>query len=102
MNLLTNALDAIGSEGIVKIKTRVEGNFIRITFQDSGQGISQEVLDKIFDPFFTTKKKGTGLGLSICYSIIKTYNGDLRFESIAGKGTTEIMLLPYMQENKDV
>ncbi len=102
MNLLTNAQDAInGEEGTIMIKTQIEGRFVKITFSDSGEGITKEVLDKIFDPFFTTKKKGTGLGLSICYSIIKAHNGNLSFESVAGKGTTAVIILPYMQENKD-
>ncbi|MBU1086753.1 MAG: GHKL domain-containing protein, partial [Candidatus Omnitrophica bacterium] len=102
MNLLTNAQDAIGTEGTISIKTKKEGKFIKITFTDSGDGISKEVLDKIFDPFFTTKKKGTGLGLSICYSIIKAHNGNLSFESAPGRGTTAVIILPYMQENRDV
>ncbi|MFH1062172.1 MAG: PAS domain S-box protein [Candidatus Omnitrophota bacterium] len=102
MNLLTNAQDAIAGEGTIKIKSQKEGKFIKITFTDSGEGITKEVLDKIFDPFFTTKKKGTGLGLSICYSIIKAHNGDLRFESVPGHGASAIIMLPYMQENIDV
>ena len=100
MNLLTNARDAISGEGTIDIRTKRAGGLIRITFKDSGQGITKEVLDKIFDPFFTTKKKGTGLGLSICYSIIKAHNGDLRFESIPGKGTTAVIELPIMQEKE--
>ncbi|MDD5746593.1 MAG: ATP-binding protein, partial [Candidatus Omnitrophica bacterium] len=64
---------------------------------DSGIGMKKETLDKIFDPFFTTKSKGTGLGLSICYSIIKSQQGELVFESEEGKGTTASIYLPYLQ-----
>ncbi|MBU1045094.1 MAG: PAS domain S-box protein [Candidatus Omnitrophica bacterium] len=102
MNLLTNAQDAIGTEGTLSIKTEKEGKFIKITFTDSGEGISNEVMDKIFEPFFTTKQKGTGLGLSICYSIIKAHNGDLRFTSVLGQGTTAVVLVPYLEEDVDV
>jgi PAS domain S-box-containing protein len=101
MNLLTNACDAIGSGGSITIKTVRDGENVKITFKDTGPGITKEVLDKIFDPFFTTKKKGTGLGLSICYSIIKAHNGELSFQSAPGKGTTATIILPIIQEKQD-
>jgi len=100
MNLLNNAFDAIKDSGTITIRTLREGDLLRIEFKDSGSGISKEVLDKIFDPFFTTKAKGTGLGLSICYSIIKAHNGNLRLES-SSKGTTAIILLPFVKEEEN-
>ncbi|MCK4994100.1 MAG: PAS domain S-box protein [Candidatus Omnitrophica bacterium] len=98
MNLLTNAQDAIAGEGSVKIKAKEKDGFIKITFEDTGEGISKKVLEKIFDPFFTTKKEGTGLGLAICYGIIKAHNGSLEFKSIEGKGATAIILLPVLKD----
>jgi signal transduction histidine kinase len=94
MNLFNNARDAILEEGIIEVTTGSDDNFIKIEVKDNGKGMSKEVLDKIFDPFFTTKEKGTGLGLSMCYSIVKSYNGKLNFESSPGKGTTATILLP--------
>jgi CheY-like chemotaxis protein len=65
-------------------------NYVKITVQDTGTGISKENLEKIFDPFFTTKSvdKGTGLGLSVVYGIIKSHDGYIEVESEPGKGTT--------------
>ncbi|MFH1093538.1 MAG: PAS domain S-box protein, partial [Candidatus Omnitrophota bacterium] len=101
MNLLTNAHDAIEGEGSIRIEVKEKKGFVKITFKDTGMGMSKQVMDKIFDPFFTTKKKGTGLGLSICYSIIKAHNGDLKFESIEGRGTTAVILLPVLKPSYD-
>ncbi len=102
MNLLTNAQDAIEGDGEIKIEAKVKDDFIKITFKDTGVGISKKVLDKIFDPFFTTKKKGTGLGLAICYGIIKAHNGKMMFQSVEGKGTSAIILLPILKEGNNV
>ncbi|MCY7410563.1 MAG: GHKL domain-containing protein [Chitinophagales bacterium] len=96
MNLLTNAIDAIGSDGKIFITTAVEGNQLKISVRDTGSGINDEVKQKIFDPFFTTKEvgKGTGLGLSISYGIIEKHNGTLDLKSEQGKGTEFVILLP--------
>ncbi|MCK9594856.1 MAG: response regulator [Candidatus Omnitrophica bacterium] len=94
LNILNNAKDAINGKGEIVIATRAEADFARIDIKDSGCGMPQDVMDRIFDPFFTTKEKGTGLGLSVCYSIIKDSNGNLRFSSSPGEGTTATILLP--------
>jgi PAS domain S-box-containing protein len=94
MNLLSNAKDAMPESGVIEVTTSLEGDFLRIDFKDTGCGMSEEVMKRLFEPFFTTKEKGTGLGLSVCYGIIKAHNGDLRFESELGKGTTATILLP--------
>lgn len=96
MNLLTNAIDAIGSNGKIFITTALEGDRLKISVRDTGQGMPEEVKKKIFDPFFTTKEvgKGTGLGLSISYGIIEKHNGTIEVRSEPGKGTEFIILLP--------
>ncbi|MBS1658101.1 MAG: tetratricopeptide repeat-containing sensor histidine kinase [Bacteroidetes bacterium] len=96
MNLLTNAIDAIGSNGKIFIITALEGDRLKISVRDTGQGMPEEVKKKIFDPFFTTKEvgKGTGLGLSISYGIIEKHNGTIEVRSEPGKGTEFIILLP--------
>jgi PAS domain S-box-containing protein len=94
MNLLNNTRDAMPGGGVVEVRTSLEREFIRIDFKDTGCGMSGEVMKRILEPFFTTKEKGTGLGLSVCYGIIKVHNGELRFESKLGKGTTATILLP--------
>lgn len=98
LNILTNAIQAMGSEGSLKIKTRTEKGNAVIEIIDSGQGIKPEDLPKITDPFFSTKEpgKGTGLGLSITYSIIKEHKGTLTYSSVWGKGTTARVALPRL------
>jgi PAS domain S-box-containing protein len=96
LNILTNANQAISEKGIIKISTKIEKNFLTITIADSGCGISNENLKKILDPFFTTKEpgKGVGLGLSICYNIIHAHKGNLKIDSVEGKGTVVTIVLP--------
>jgi two-component system, NtrC family, sensor kinase len=98
LNIINNAIDAIGKDGEITINTRPirQNNQISIEVTDTGPGIPKEVLQKIFDPFFTTKEvgKGTGLGLSISYSIIEKLGGRIMVASEEGKGTTFTIYLP--------
>ncbi|MDY7038665.1 MAG: ATP-binding protein, partial [Thermodesulfobacteriota bacterium] len=90
LNLINNALDAIGKDGgEINITSRLRGNNIVIGIDDNGQGIAAANLNRIFDPFYTTKPvgKGTGLGLSICYGIIKKLGGEIKVRSTKGTGT---------------
>lgn len=98
LNIIDNAIDAVGKSGYVDIRTGYRANprevFIEIS--DTGPGISKDVVNRIFDPFFTTKKanEGTGLGLSISYSIIERLGGTIQVASQEGKGTTFTIYLP--------
>ncbi|MCX5889161.1 MAG: ATP-binding protein [Deltaproteobacteria bacterium] len=98
LNILNNAIDAIGKEGEINIKSKhiAKNNEIRIEINDNGPGIPKDVVTKIFDPFFTTKEvgKGTGLGLSISYSIVEKLGGRMMVASEDGKGTTFTIYLP--------
>lgn len=99
VNLLSNAIQAIPGNGTIWIHVsllREKENWIQISIQDSGSGISQDNLDKIFDPFFTTKSvgQGTGLGLSITYGIIQKHGGDIQVRSQINVGTEFIIQLP--------
>jgi two-component system NtrC family sensor kinase len=97
MNLINNAIDAIGSGGgLLEIRSRVEGDKVVVDIADTGHGIPKSVMARMFDPFFTTKPvgKGTGLGLSICYGIVKKLGGDLTVDSAVGLGTTFHVSLP--------
>jgi two-component system NtrC family sensor kinase len=101
MNLINNAIDAIGSGGgLLEIRSSVEGDKVVVDIADTGHGISSEVMKRIFDPFFTTKPvgKGTGLGLSICYGIIKKLGGNLTVDSTVGLGTTFHVFIPIHAE----
>jgi len=70
------------------------GNFVEMSFKDTGIGIPQEHLTRIFDPFFTTKQKGSGLGLSSAYSIVKNHGGWITVTSQLGIGSTFFVYLP--------
>uniref|UniRef100_A0A7C4AGS4 histidine kinase n=1 Tax=Fundidesulfovibrio putealis TaxID=270496 RepID=A0A7C4AGS4_9BACT len=98
LNLIDNAIDAIGKNGQITITTRLDQdkNEIAAIFADSGCGIPADKLDKIFDPFFTTKKpgEGTGLGLSIAFGIIEKLGGRITVTSTVGTGTTFTVFLP--------
>jgi two-component system NtrC family sensor kinase len=101
LNLVNNALDAMGPEGgTLEITTRVDGGQVVVDVADTGQGIPKANLARIFDPFFTTKPvgKGTGLGLSICYGIIKKMEGEISVNSAVGLGTTFHVRLPLPPE----
>jgi signal transduction histidine kinase len=98
INLLINALDAMGRKGmlLVGIEGVSNGHFVRIRISDTGIGIPPELHSKIFQPYFTTKPKngGTGLGLSVSRYIVEEHGGRLDFYSKVGKGTTFIIDLP--------
>jgi two-component system, NtrC family, sensor kinase len=101
LNIIDNALDAVGNAGSVTIKTVASpppGNEIVIEISDTGQGMPKAVLGHIFDPFFTTKKtgEGLGLGLSVSYGIIKRLGGDIRVSSEEARGTTFTITLPVV------
>jgi two-component system NtrC family sensor kinase len=97
LNLLENAIDAIGENGAITVTTRVDGNMVAMDIADSGEGISKENLAKVFDPFFTTKPtgEGTGLGLSIVYSTLSKIGGTINVHSEQGLGTTFTVRLPF-------
>lgn len=98
LNIINNAIDAIGKNGEIHIKTTflAKSNEAKIEITDNGPGIPKENMNKIFDPFYTTKEvgKGTGLGLSIVYSIIEKLGGRIMVASEIGLGTTFTIYLP--------
>jgi two-component system NtrC family sensor kinase len=98
LNILNNAIDAIGKDGKIVVNTRqlAKNNEVVAEISDDGPGMAKEIMDKIFDPFFTTKEvgKGTGLGLSISYSIVEKLGGRMMVASEEGQGTTFSIYLP--------
>ena len=102
LNLLTNAIDAIGSEGLIEVTSREVDSFINVDITDNGPGIPEDRQKKVFDPFFTTKEtgKGTGLGLWIIYGIIEKMGGTISLKSEEGKGTTFTVEIPIVEPEK--
>ncbi len=96
LNLLINAKDAMPDGGEMVILTECVDEKINIRFSDSGTGIKKENLSKIFEPFFTTKEvgKGTGLGLPITRGIVRKFGGEMKVDSVEGRGTTFTITLP--------
>ncbi len=97
LNILMNAVDAC-EEGkhTISVHSVLDKDIVHIIIGDTGTGIAETDIEKVFDPFFTTKEvgKGTGLGLWVSLGIIKNFGGDIRVESVLGKGTIFTVLLP--------
>jgi len=94
MNLLINAVEAVGNNGEVTVSTTAVDGHVYIHIRDSGSGISAENQTRLFEPFFTTKKNGTGLGLAICRRIVEEHRGRIEVQSKLGEGSTFIVSLP--------
>ncbi len=102
VNLADNAVDACRAGGTVRLRAGLDtsGNCLEISVSDDGCGMPRGNLDKLFTPFFTTKErgKGTGLGLAIAYGVVKMHRGEIRAESLEGRGTTLYVRLPLRTE----
>ncbi len=97
LNLLTNALDALSGQGVLRILVKREpDSMVSLEVEDSGPGISPEYLERVFDPFFTTKPvgEGTGIGLSTCYNIVQAHSGRIYVCSEPEKGSSFRILIP--------
>ena len=76
------------------------GDYVSISVEDQGSGISLDYIDKVFEPFFTTKPagQGTGLGLSMVYGFVKQSEGHIDIESEMGRGTTIRLIFPSLRQ----
>jgi two-component system NtrC family sensor kinase len=103
LNIINNAIDAIGKDGEISILSHLVAGEVRVVIQDNGPGIPEDILPHIFEPFYTTKEtgKGTGLGLSITYGLIKKLGGDITVRSHVGRGTAFTITLPLENQNND-
>ena len=96
VNLLDNALRAVGERGRLKVTTELQGETAVVSVVDSGVGIKQEDMDRLFQPFFSPRAagEGTGLGLALCRRIILRHGGSINVSSEYGKGTKVEVRLP--------
>lgn len=95
LNILINAVQAIGAKGEIRIRTwQYTASQQAVTVEDNGCGIDIAMQKKIFDPFFTTKAAGTGLGLALSQRIINAHQGDIRVASMPGCGAIFTLILP--------
>ncbi|MFL4998323.1 MAG: PAS domain S-box protein [Microvirga sp.] len=113
LNLIVNARDAMPNGGSLKIMTGnvtlsemdstssdlPPGQYASIAVQDTGTGMTPEIVNRVFEPFFTTKEigKGTGLGLSQVYGFVTQSGGHIKVDSTPGQGTRVTMLLPAQE-----
>jgi signal transduction histidine kinase len=93
-NIIDNAIDAMGGEGQLRVRTYREDNFVVVEITDNGPGISPEVQSHIFEPFFTTKGvgQGTGLGLDTVQRIVKKHQGSIQVSSKPGETRFQVWL----------
>jgi two-component system NtrC family sensor kinase len=103
LNLLTNAMHAVNSDGTITIAIEDVGDCRTITISDTGPGIPRENLDKIFEPFFSTKSpgQGTGLGLFVSRGIVEKLGGTIEVASKIGQGASFSIRLPKQPQNTD-
>ena len=112
-NLCLNASQAMPDGGLIWIGVENEtitdeatlplapGKYLKISFKDTGVGISQKNIARIFDPYFTTKQRGSGLGLATVYSIINNHDGFITVNSELDVGTTFTFYLPAAENIYD-
>ncbi len=94
-NLVKNSFEAMTDSGRIRIDGAAEEEHLVVRIEDTGPGITPDILEQIFDPFFTTKgKRGTGLGLSIVKTMVEAHRGTIECESALTRGTTFIIRLP--------
>ena len=96
MNLLLNAVAAVGSDGAITITTAVEHDNIAVIIVDDGPGIQEGLEERIFEPLFTTRRGNTGMGLPICVGILETMGGTIRVRNDPGRGASFEIRLPCL------
>jgi signal transduction histidine kinase len=99
LNLVQNALDAMGPGGILTIRGQATATHVQLHVQDTGVGIPAAQRARIFEPLYTTKPGGSGLGLYIVHEIVTAHAGQVTVESGEGQGTTITLTLPRPAEN---
>lgn len=100
LNIISDATDAMPEGGTLKVTTRTMNRgpqpWLEIRFADTGNGISDDLVDKLFDPFFTTDEKNlrSGLGLFVSYGIMKDHGGTIWIDTSVPGGATFVVELP--------
>ena len=117
MNLISNAAEATGHAGLIRIETAnryidtpikgyddiEEGDYVVLKVTDNGIGISSEDINRIFEPFYTKKvmgRSGTGLGMAVVWGTVKDHRGYIDIQSAPAKGTTATIYLPSTKEHR--
>ena len=107
VNLVVNSIQAMPDGGTLTIETTIETqagtDWVSLSVQDTGTGMTDEVREKVFTPFFTTKDvdQGTGLGLAVVHGIVTSHGGSVHLESAPGKGARFEIRLPRNGQRED-
>jgi len=106
--IVTNASEACGGRGTIRIRTERDGGperksstgapWVRISFQDDGPGMDETTVARIFDPFFSTRFPGRGMGLTVVRSIVESHGGMIAVQTELGVGTRFDVWLPGLAE----
>lgn len=94
VNIILNAIQAMGEKGKLQVGVTKEGNYVNITFHDTGKGMKEEDKTRLFEPFFSTKPRGTGLGLATAKIIVEAHGGSISVKSDYGEGAAVTVSLP--------
>ncbi|MEO0107534.1 MAG: ATP-binding protein [candidate division WOR-3 bacterium] len=94
INILKNSVEAMGSDGKIRITTDIEEDSVLISIADTGKGIQSDMIKNIFSPFYSGKKEGTGLGLAFVKKVIDIHNGKITVDSKVGRGTEFLIKIP--------
>jgi signal transduction histidine kinase len=100
LNLLRNSREAMPGGGRIAVRTRRAGGAIEAEVADTGGGIPPGDLTRIFEPFYSTKERGTGLGLAFARQVVTEHGGEIRCDSVVGRGTSFTLRLPYAEEER--
>ena len=98
LNILRNAVQAVGGNGTISVRTFLQNDSCVFEIKDTGPGISETDMPFLFDPFFTTKEFGTGLGLAITHRIVEEHEGSITVESQPDTGSVFRVVLPIKHE----
>ena len=94
LDLVTNAVEAVGDRGTIHIRTSTDAGLVTLSVEDDGAGMTEETVGRVFDPFFSTKFTGRGLGLAAADGIVRGHDGTIEILSQLGVGTTMTVTLP--------
>lgn len=102
LNLVINAIESmeeIEAERVLSVMTELNGDYVNVSFRDTGPGVPEDLREQLFTPLFTTKKQGIGLGLPIANSIIESMGGELSAHPASGRGYVFEFSLPIKQRH---
>ncbi|VAW98275.1 Flagellar sensor histidine kinase FleS [hydrothermal vent metagenome] len=102
INLFVNAIQAMGENGNLLLKTGLNKNNLMIEIQDNGAGIKDENIENVFEPFFTTRSDGTGLGLAVVRAVIHAHSGDISVAQVKPQGTIFNIQIPVFEEDNEI